>query len=260
MKHRRITPMDAAALFCAVGFLVTGGLTLRDLLRSTREDAANRELSLQVSQAAEAVPPEEGPYTQEGILRRYEPLSRQNPHMMGWITIPGTKLDCPVMYTPEDPEWYLRRAFDGSDALSGSIFLGEGCAPEGNHLILYGHNMQDGTMFGELPGYAAADYARKHPDITLDTLRQEGTFAVMGAFYCQVDGEDSFPYYRYPFFSSQEEQEGYLTEVLARSLYDTGVRPAWGDRVATLSTCSYVGEAGRFVVVAVEKKSSKEEK
>ena len=61
MKHRRITPMDAAALFCAAGFLVTGGLTLRDLLRSTREDAANRELSLQVSQAAEAVPPEEGP-------------------------------------------------------------------------------------------------------------------------------------------------------------------------------------------------------
>ena len=72
-----------------------------------------------------------------------------------------------------------------------------------------------------------------------------------------IDGEDSFPYYQYPSFSSQEEQEGYLTEVLARSLYDTGVRPAWGDRVATLSTCSYVGDAGRFVVVAVEKNRQK---
>lgn len=246
---------QAALVFCILGFLFSAGRAASSAFQSYREDQANRALLQQVQQLSDGEK-----YASSGRLTRYDALYQQNNDLAGWLSFPETALDCPVMYTPEDPEWYLRRAFDGSNALSGSIFLGEGCAPEGNHLILYGHNMQDGTMFGELPGYAAADYAREHPDITLDTLRQEGTFAVMGAFYCQVDGEDSFPYYQYPSFSSQEEQEDYLTEVLARSLYDTGVRPAWGDRVATLSTCSYVGEAGRFVVVAVEKKSSKEEK
>lgn len=252
MPRPKLSLAGAAAALCALGFLVTGGLALRDVVRSLREDAANRALARQVRQAdaAEGAGPAASPYTGEGYLRRYEELRRQNGDMMGWLSVPDTRLDCPVMYTPDEPEKYLRRAFDGSYALSGSLFLGEGCTPEGNHLIIYGHNMQDGTMFGSLPAFAEADYAREHA-ITLDTLRREGTFAVVGAFYCQAE-EGDFPYYQYTAFADEAQQAAYIDRVLELSLYDSGVRPAWGDRVLTLSTCSYIGDAGRFVVVAAE--------
>lgn len=252
MSRPRLTPINAAAALCALGFLVTGGLALRDVARSAREDAANRALASQVRQFDEAAGPEAEPYTQEGELRRYQELHRQNGDMAGWLSVPDTRLDCPVMYTPDEPEKYLRRAFDGSYALSGSLFLGEGCTPEGNHLIVYGHNMKDGTMFGSLTAFGEADYARDHA-VTLDTLRREGTFAVVGAFYCQAE-EGDFPYYRYTSFADEAEQAEYIARVLERSLYDSGVRPAWGDRVLTLSTCSYIGDAGRFVVVAAEQR------
>lgn len=251
MKRRRITPMDVAALFCAVGFLVTGGLTLRDLLRSTREDAANRELSLQVSQAAEAVLPAEGPYTQEGILRRYEPLSRQNPHMMGWITIPGTKLDCPVMYTPEDPEKYLRMAFDGSYAISGSLFIGDGSSPDGSNVVVYGHNMKNGTMFGGLTAYAQEDYAKAHPVFRLDTLTEEREYRVIAAFYCAAEEEEAFPY-QYVDLTHPETFAQYLEKAGERSLWPMSFQPEFGTRLALLSTCSYQGEDGRFVVLGAE--------
>lgn len=86
----------------------------------------------------------------------YAMLCEQNPHMAGWVKIDGTKLDYPVMFTPDEPEYYIHRAFDGSYAVIGVPFVGKGCTlePPSDNIILYGHNMKTGTMFSTLSSYA----------------------------------------------------------------------------------------------------------
>ena len=167
--------------------------------------------------------------------------------------IEGTKLDYPVMYTPEDPEYYLHRAFDGSYALSGSLFLGADWSPEADHAIIYGHNMKNGTMFGSLGRYKKASYFRDHPVICFDTLTEEGAYEILGVFYSRVytdADEGGFRYYQYTDLTAEEAFDAYVRQVKAASLYDTGVEAVYGDKLLTLSTCSYHTENGRFVVVA----------
>lgn len=244
---------------CTAVFIVTGLLWGRDVLRGMRERAANDSLARQVHKAEEqmAVWPScslESLDTEPGILPQYAALWEQNNDMAGWLSIEGTDIDYPVMFTPEQPEYYLHRAFDGSYAASGSLFIGEGCAPDSSHVIIYGHHMKNGTMFGSLPLYAKEDYAQEHPVISFDTLTQKGEYEVMAAFYSQVYTKDTddrvFRYYAYKDLSQKEVFEDYVQQAKAASLYDTGVEAAFGDQIITLSTCSYHTENGRFVVVA----------
>ena len=160
------------------------------------------------------------------------------------------------MYTPSDTEYYLHRAFDGSYAASGSLFLGEGWTADANHAIVYGHNMKNGTMFGELDRYQSLEYARDHPDIRFDTLREERTYTVLAAFYSRAYGPgdtNAFRYYQYTDLSDEETFEEYLAQVRSAALYDTGAEVQFGDRLLTLTTCSYHRKNGRFVVVACQK-------
>ena len=162
------------------------------------------------------------------MLYQYDPLWQQNPDLAGWLTIDGTQLDNPVMFTPDDPEYYLRRGFDREYARSGSLFVSEGCTEQGNHVLIYGHNMRNGTMFGELDAYQSQEYAQAHPLIRFDTLREERVYQVLAVFRSRV-------YW--------QEERG--------ALFDTGVEAAYGDELLTLSTCSYHTQNGRFVLVAV---------
>lgn len=173
----------------------------------------------------------------------------------------------PVLFTPDNPEYYLRKAFDGSYALSGSLFIGENCFPDGTNIIIYGHNMKDGSMFGNLDSYADENYAREHQEITYDLISPDGsyerlTFEVMAAFYARVyqtDEENVFRYYYGTDLSDPKDFENYVTQAMAASVYDLGVTAEYGDRLLTLSTCSYHTEDGRFVVVAREKGSAEPE-
>ena len=176
--------------------------------------------------------------------------------MAGWISIVGTPLNYPVMFTPDEPEYYLRRGFDGQEALSGSLFIGEGCTPDWNHVIIYGHHMKDGSMFGTLPDYASADYWQQHPTIHFNTLAEPGEYEVLAAFYSRIyEPEEAgvFRYYQFTDLSDPEQFSAYIQQARASALYDTGVAAAYGDRILTLSTCSYHTEDGRFVVIARQK-------
>ena len=77
-----------------------------------------------------------------------------NPDFIGWLRIDGTKIDYPVMMKPEDPDYYLRRDFSGKDAKSGTPYIGSGCTPCSDNVIIYSHNMKNGTMFADLLKYA----------------------------------------------------------------------------------------------------------
>lgn len=252
-------------------FIFSSGMLIHDFVRSGRERAANEALVQRVEQAvslgegisetiyddsvsAEAPTPE----------RDYQPLVQENSHLAAWLMIEGTEVNYPVMYTPDSPEYYLRKAFDGSYALSGSLFVGADCVPDGTNIIIYGHNMKDGSMFGSLDSYANEDYAKEHQEIIYDLIQTDGsykrlTFEVMAAFYSRiysVDEKNVFRYYYSTDLSDPDAFQYYIEEVLSASLYDLGVTAEYGDRLLTLSTCSYHTEDGRFVVVAREKHSS----
>lgn len=193
------------------------------------------------------------PYETSAVLSPYGALKDENSDFFGWIKIEGTKVDYPVMYTPQEPEYYLRRAFDKSDSISGVPFLDGSYVESGNHYLVYGHNMKNGTMFHALLDYAKPEFWKEHPTIAFDTLQEDGTYTVIGAFYSRVyyqDETDVFRFYSYPDLSGPELFQEYMDNVEAASLYDTGETAAYGDTLLTLVTCSYHTENGRFVVVA----------
>ncbi len=269
-QGRRVLPPPPGRrpllLLLTAVLLISGGLLGRDLYRVRRERVAYQALARRVH---EAEPPTVPRSTQDAASGEntpsnapeeeparppspFEALALENPDLAGWLTIPDTVVDYPVMWTPEEPEYYLRRAFDKSRAVSGSLFIGAGCQPDGAHVIIYGHNMRDGSMFGSLSGYKSADYAAAHPVIRFDTLTRAGEYRVLAAFYSHAytPGEEGFRYYQYTDLSQPGDFEAYVRQAKEAALYDTGTRAEYGDRLLTLSTCSYHQENGTFVVVA----------
>lgn len=183
----------------------------------------------------------------------YADLKEQNPDFFGWISIEDTKINYPVMHTPDDPEYYLRRDFYGEYSQSGVPFLSASCYEGCGNYLIYGHNMNNGTMFASLLFYADRDYWEKHPTIRFDTLTSSGEYEVMAAFYSKVYSQDDsgvFRYYQYTDLSDFAVFSDYTAQVQETALYDTGVYAEYGDHLLTLSTCSYHTENGRFVVVA----------
>lgn len=190
-----------------------------------------------------------------GMLKPYKKLYEQNKDFFGWIKIPDTKINYPVMYTPDDMEYYLKRSFDGSDAKGGTPFLDTECSEDGHICIVYGHHMKNQTMFGSLPKYEKKEYWAEHPEIYFDTLYEQETYEIVAAFYSRIysPDEEGFRYYAYKDLSDEQVFHEFKEGIEKEALYDTGISWEYGDTVLLLSTCSYHTEEGRFVVVAVKK-------
>ena len=237
-------------------FCISGSMLLSHFLTGWQEEKAFQKIAQQILQNSSHASDQNtsAPLTTEdGILLEYASLYGQNPDLFGWIALEGTELNYPVMYTPNDPEHYLRRAFDGTSTLSGTPFLDARCSAGCGNYILYGHNMNNGTMFAGLLSYADKKFWQEHPVIRFDTLYEKGEYTVLAAFYsevCPEDAEGAFRYYNYTDLREKAVFEDYLRQVKSAALYDTGVGAEHGDQLLTLSTCSYHAENGRFVVVA----------
>ena len=264
-----------AALLCAVIALFSGGMLIRELAQASAERAANDALAQQRVRAAVASTDaseqtgsskeEEAPlppmpvYAPSGRLLAYDGLYEQNRDLAGWLILEDLGVDLPVMNTPEDPEYYLHRGFDGQYAAGGCLFLGTGWDPEGNYAIIYGHNMRNDTMFGALDCYRDPEYAAAHPIFRFDTLSEQRTYTVLGAFYSRVyndaDRADVFRYYQYTSLEDPEIFQEFLEKFRAEAIYDTGVEVREDSRILVLSTCSYHRRDGRFVLVACQAES-----
>ena len=192
--------------------------------------------------------------TPKPVLPQYEELYRQNSDLAGWLRIDGTVIDYPVMYTPEDQNYYLHLDFDENESVNGTLFIQYPWHAGNNNTIIHGHHMKDGSMFGGLDRYADETYGREHSILHFDSLTEEGEYELVAAFYSRVytdeDGSDVFRYYDYPALSRQANYEYFVAEVKAAALYDTGITPEYGEQLITLSTCEYHVQDGRFVVVA----------
>lgn len=190
------------------------------------------------------------------MLEKYTGLYAENEELVGWLSIEGTRIDYPVLQN-EDDEYYLHHDFYGKDSKYGCLYVrGQADLEAGTNVVIYGHHMKDGAMFGDLDLYAGEDFYREHPSVSFDTLYEERTYDVMAVFRSQVYNEedDAFKYYRFYEAQTQEEFDDFYENVKALSLYDTGVEAQFGDTFLTLSTCAYHVKDGRFVVVAKRRK------
>ena len=191
------------------------------------------------------------------IIGKYVPIWQKNNDLIGWIRIDGTKIDFPVMQTPDDPEYYLRRDFNREHSTGGVPFMdvhSDIFMPTSNFMI-YGHNMKNGSMFHDLIKYEDEEFYRDHETINFDTIYKggQGVYQVVAAGYSQIYDKDSskFKYYAYAGMTSEREYHEFVDGVKKLSCYDTGVVPEYGSQLITLSTCTNVSDEGRFFVVAV---------
>ena len=106
--------------------------------------------------------------------RNIAPVLKQNADCIGWIFIEGTNINYPVMHTPDNPQKYLRLSFDKKYSQSGVPFLDGRCSLQGGNLIIYGHNMKNGTMFSDLKKYLDTDFRKAHKTIEFQT--EDGVF------------------------------------------------------------------------------------
>ena len=123
-------------------------------------------------------------------LEKYRDLLTINPYVSGWLSIDGTPLDAPVVYTPKSQNYFLHRAIDGSEEERGSLFIADLWRPEYNNTLIYGHNMKDGSGFGSLMKYADEAYGSSHSLLRFDTLYDEQEYELFAVFYSQIDEEE----------------------------------------------------------------------
>ncbi len=187
------------------------------------------------------------------VLEEYETLYNKNKRLIGWLKIEGTNIDYPVLQTT-DNVFYLDHNFDQEYDKNGSLFLDAACdvVHRNTNLIIYGHHMRSGKMFGNLNKYSSESYYKDHATIQFDTIYEKGTYQVMYVFRSRIYNEDEIVFKYYQFFDavSEKEFDSNMQEMAALSLYDTGVTASFGDELLTLSTCDNSETDGRFVVVA----------
>lgn len=187
------------------------------------------------------------------VLKEYETLYNKNKSLIGWLKIDDTNIDYPVMQTSNN-EYYLDHNYNQEYDKNGSLFLDKDCdvVKRNTNLIIYGHHMKSGKMFGNLNKYSSESYYKEHSTIQFDTIYEKGTYQVMYVFRSRIYNEDEivFKYYQFLDAASEKEFNSNMQEMAAISLYNTGVTASYGDELLTLSTCDNSEEDGRFVVVA----------
>ena len=187
------------------------------------------------------------------IMDKFEELYARNEDLIGWLTIPETVIDYPVMQC-EDDEYYLHHSFYGETDKYGCLYVRERADVNtpGTNFLIYGHNMKDGTMFGSLDEYRSKSFYEEHPLLYFDTLYEERTYEIVAVFLSQVyrDDEDVFKYYQFYEADTEEEFRSFYENIKKLSLYETGVTAEYGDTFLTLSTCAYHVKDGRLAVVA----------
>ena len=196
---------------------------------------------------------EKGADHEEAYRSPYQDIFDMNSDMVAWLKIPDAKVDYPVMQTKEDEEYYMYRDFYGEPDKNGCLVLAAAAdvdLPSGN-LLIHGHNMKSGEMFGELDLYKDQEYERQHDTMTLYTKNEERTFQIVSVFYGKVlnQEEDGFRYYRFFGTDDEEEFRTFYDEIKGRSCYDTGVTADKDDELITLSTCTNRGKRDRLVIV-----------
>lgn len=249
-------------------FFIVSAIYLGDyLLESVENKNENNELAALVDQIKNQqaalptnpngevlVPPDETlPYDPNSpILPEYQAIYALNNDLVGWIRIEGTTINHPVLHRPEEKDYYLKKDFEGKYDRHGCIYLREQCdaIKPSDNVVIYGHYMQDGTMFHDLHGYYRKSYWQEHQFIQFDTIYERHTYQIIAVFKTSANIGQGFAYHQFNDAANEEEFNNFVDTVKSMSFYNTGVDAEYGDMLITLSTCEYTLDNGRLVVVA----------
>ena len=273
-KVDKKTWIVAVIIFCAImlatlAFLGIRSTTAANDFKKLSQQIAEKEAELAATEPKEQLPvatepmsndaeqsaPEETEPVVKTILPKYADLVVQNPELFGWIRIEDTVLDYPVMRSTMDNEKYLYANFEGEYSFAGTPFADNKCDSDSDNLVIYGHNIKDGSMFRSLFKYEKESYWKKHPTIMYSDLYEDYEYEVLAVFYDRIykKTEDVFKFYQFIDAENEAEFDYAVSQLKSKSLYDTGVEAQYGDHLITLVTCAYHVENGRFVVVARRK-------
>lgn len=190
--------------------------------------------------------------SQPPVMDAAAELLAQNEDFVGMIGFEDMAL---YVCQSNDNAYYASHRFDGSEDAGGMIYLDFRCSlwPMSDNMILYGHNMQDGSRFGKLRRFTNQEYLIENADIRFATLYEICEYVPIAVFYTSVDPahEDYFDFAQVA-FEDEASFDSYLREVRQRSLFDIPVDVEYGDSLLTLATCSEEYDGGRIVVVCAQ--------
>ena len=193
---------------------------------------------------------EDAPVLQEQFYELFE----RNNDLVGWIYV-NSDIDYPIVWLDEDNDFYMNHDYDKNVSDDGWIFLDKRNASDMNddQLLIYGHNMRAGTMFGELDRYRQLDYVSAHPIIELQSIydAEPRKYVIISLFDASMN-KDHNTYIKITNFNFEtpEDKQDYIDAVLSRSLFELPCSATYADQLVTLVTCSYSHPNGRFLVVA----------
>lgn len=181
-----------------------------------------------------------------------ENIAKINSDVVGWIKIENTNIDYPVM---QNGDYYLHRNIYKNYSSHGTPYLAEYCNIQySDNLIIYGHHMNDNSMFAQLDDYKKHSFYENHKYIKFysyyNGITIEKTYEVAIAFKTVVYSDKGFKYYNYTNFSDVQELNDFIENCRKLEFYNTGIDINYGDKLITLSTCEYSQKNGRIVVVS----------
>lgn len=189
------------------------------------------------------------------VLKKYKDLYKQNKDLAGWLSIGGTVINYPVMQTgKKNPDFYLHNDFDKKESDHGTLFVDarNDIVNRDTNLIIYGHNMRDGTMFGGLKSFMDKDYFEKHQELVFDTIYEKAKYRIAAVCLSKVNyqDDDTFRYYNFLNAESKEEFQAFLANIQQLTVFDQNIDISYGDELLTLSTCNSYVQDGRLFLIA----------
>ena len=216
---------------------------------SSPTDSSTQKTPPAASSPEEETPVYVDPYAEALRAMDFAALREVNDDVLGWILIPGTRLSYPLVQG-EDNEYYLNRTWKKSRNSVGAIFMEWRSSPDLSdfNTIIYGHRMNNRSMFGILHNYDAQSYWAKHPYLYITDDSGSHAYEIFAAYEVPVTAET----YRIV-FKNETEKQTFLDFCTAQSVIETSVVPNLWDQVLTLSTCTGDGHDTRWVVQAVKR-------
>lgn len=198
--------------------------------------------------------PQEKENNKNEVLKDFSTLKALNNDFVGWLSIPNTKLDYPVMQTNNHPDYYLRKNFYKQYSDLGTPYAEEGCDIDlpSDNITIYGHHVKDGSIFGSLDEYVNKDYYENNKFIYFDTMNYFAKYEIIAVYKTVVyTGKlDEFKYWNFINAENEDEYNSFINKIKDLSLYNIENSAEFGDKLISLSTCEYSRKNGRLVIVA----------
>ena len=197
---------------------------------------------------------EEEERLEDGTLASFKTIRELNQDVVGWITVPNTMVDYPVVQS-KDNVYYLKHNINKEFNNSGCPFLDyrNSIKPDSfsRSIIIYGHHRRNGTMFAHLKNYNEVEFYKDNPVLRFDTIYERSEWIVFSNFRATTSWGTGTPFdYLKTDFKSDDEFLTFVNDIKKRSLLNMPVDVRADDKILLLSTCSYEKNYWRMIIAA----------